>query len=112
MGPMMYGALPQIVVDIGIVAGVFTAFSTAVAVFWRTPPVRWVRRAVSRSFGEWTQHQVLEANKEHHALVKYHLGPNGDTTPVHVRLQKVEAALKMPQIDWNAPYDDVERRGQ
>jgi hypothetical protein len=31
---------------------------------------------------------------------------------VHVRLQKVEAALKMPQIDWNAPYDDIDKRGQ
>jgi hypothetical protein len=108
----MLAVVRSILVDVGVIAGTFTAVMTAIAVFWKTPPVRWIRRAVSRSFGEWTQHQVLEANKEHHALVKYHLGPNGDTTPVHVRLQKVEAALKMPQIDWNAPYDDIEKRGQ
>lgn len=108
----MLAVVRSILLDVGVIAGTFTAVATAVAVFWRTPPVRWIRRAVSRSFGEWTQHQVLEANKEHHALVKYHLGPNGDTTPVHVRLQKVEAALKMPTIDWNSPYDDIEQRGQ
>jgi hypothetical protein len=108
----MLAQVRSMLLDIGVIAGTFTAVSAAVAVFWRTPPVRWFRRHISASFGEWTQHQVLEANKEHHALVKYHLGPNGDTTPMHVRLQKVEAALKMPSIDWNAPYDDIEKRGQ
>ena len=108
----MFAQVRSLIVDVGVLAGTFTAVATATAVLWRTPPLRWIRRMVSRSFGEWTQAQVLEANREHHALVKYHLGPNGDTTPVHVRLQKLEAALKMPTIDWHAPYDDIAKRGQ
>jgi hypothetical protein len=96
--------------DIGVIAGTFTAVSAAVAVFWRTPPMRWIRRAVSRSFGEWTQAQVHEANREHHEYVRFHLGPNGTSRALHHRIEDVERALKMHPtvVDWHAPYGDDE----
>jgi hypothetical protein len=103
------GSVPRIITDIGIVAGVFTAVVTAVAVFWRTPPVCWFRRHLSESLGEWIKERVTEASSDHYEYVRYHLGPNGDTKPIHARLQDVERAVgqpKFPCVDWNGPYDE------
>lgn len=106
----MIAALPQFVIDLGAAAGVLVAVSAAIAVLWRTPPVRWFRRQVSDSLGEWLEHRVQQANAEHYEYVRYHLGPNGTTKPIHQRLCDVERAVKqppLPTVDWNGPYDDV-----
>jgi len=118
----MLGEVPSVVVDIGIVAGVFTALAAALAVAWKTPPVRWFRRQMSESLGEWFRDRVQEANADHHEYVRYHLGPNGSTKPVHERLKTLESKVgavrgeqlqvrddlehPSPFVDWNGPYDD------
>lgn len=105
----MIAALPQFVVDLGAAAGVFVALSAATAVLWRTPPIKWFRRVVSDSLGEWLREQVQDASAEHYEYVRYHLGPNGNTKPIHQRLTDVERAVTtppLPFVDWNGPYDD------
>lgn len=107
----MIAAVPQILVDLGTAAGVFVALATATAVLWKTPPVKWLRKHLSASFGEWMQGQVQEANAEHYEYVRYHLGPNGATKPIHERLQTVERAVHqppLPTVDWNGPYGEDE----
>lgn len=108
----MTAALPQFVIDLGAAAGVFVAVAAATAVLWKTPPVRWFRRQVSESLGEWLEGRVQSANAEHYEYVRYHLGPNGTTKPIHQRLSDVERAVSSPPqpfVDWNGPYDDVAR---
>lgn len=108
----MIADVPTIIVDAGIIAGVFVSFSAALALLWKTAPVRWLRKHLSSSFGEWMRDQVQEANAEHYDYVRYHLGPNGTTKPIHQRLCDVERAVKQPRlpaVDWNGPYDDLEQ---
>jgi len=112
----MLADVPAMLVDIGIIAGVFTAVATAVAVFWKTPPVRWFRYHLSESLGDWLKARLHEAQADHHEYVRYHLGPNGDTKPIHRRLSDLEAAVgppppaspRLPVVDWHAPYSDNE----
>lgn len=106
----MLGEVPSIILDIGIVAGVFTAMTTALALLWKTAPVLWFRRQMSESLGAWFRDRVQEANADHHEYVRYHLGPNGSTKPVHERLKSLELKVgQMPHsVDWHAPYDDVD----
>lgn len=108
----MIAAVPQMLIDIGTIAGVFTAVAVATAALWKTPPVRWFRRQLGESVSEWLT-KVIEAVVErllapvigklddlserfetHREYVKYHLGPNGDTKPVHQRLCDVEEAVR------------------
>lgn len=89
----MLAAVPSIIVDIGIVAGVFTALMTAVALAWKTPPIKWLRGQMSESLGEWFEERVQSANSDHVEYVRYHLGPNGTTTPVHERLKRLESSM-------------------
>lgn len=108
----MIAALPQFVIDLGAAAGVFVAVATATVLLWKVPPVRWFRRMVSESLGAWLRDRVQEANAEHYDYVRYHLGPNGTTKPIHQRLCDVERAVKQPRlpaVDWNGPYDDLEQ---
>jgi hypothetical protein len=87
---------------------------TALAVAWKTPPVRWFRSKLSESLGAWFEERVEAANETHHEYVRYHLGPNGTTKPMHRRLCDVERAVgidespaRLPHaVDWHAPYDD------
>lgn len=119
----MTAAVPSIIVDLGILAGVFTALMTALAVAWKTPPVRWFRAKLSESLGAWFEERVESANEAHHEYVRYHLGPNGTTKPIHRRLQTLESAMgdvrgeqeqvrddlahkSEPFVDWHQPYED------
>lgn len=110
----MTAVVPSILVDAGTLCGVFIAMGTALALLWKTPPVRWFRRQLSESFGGWMRDQVQEANAEHYEYVRYHLGPNGTTKPVHQRLCDVERAVGIdgdnrapaPFVDWHEPYDE------
>lgn len=125
-------AVPQMLIDIGTIAGVLTAVLVATAALWKTPPVRWFRRQLGESMSEWMTrvieavverllHPVIaklddlsERFEKHRTYVGYHLGPNGETKPVHQRLCDVEQAVGVdpppppPVVDWNGPYDDEE----
>lgn len=123
----MTAALPQFVIDLGVAAGIFTAVAGATVILWRTPPVKWLRRGfgwvfdlfigtpfrtIAARLGGWFEQRVQAANAEHYEYVRYHLGPNGTTKPIHQRLCDVERAVRQPQlpaVDWNGPYDDLEQ---
>lgn len=119
----LIAAVPQWIVDLGISAGVFTAVAGAIVILWRTPPVQLLRRGfgwvfdifigtpfrtIASRLGAWFEERVQAANKEHVEYVRYHLGPNGTTKPVHQRLTDVERAVTtpaLPFIDWDGPLD-------
>jgi hypothetical protein len=99
-------ALPQIVVDMGALAGVTVALSTLTALVWRTPPVRWLRDQIREDREERLEaavakavqplaakvDQLVEDFEKHQTYVGHHLGPNDTTKPVHERLISLEIA--------------------
>lgn len=95
----MIAVLPQIIVDMGALAGVIIALSTLLALVWRTPPVKWLREQIREDREERLEAAVVagtedlrQALEEHRAYVYHHLGPNGTTKPVHERLIALEIA--------------------
>ncbi len=107
----MTATVPPIIGDLTALCAFVVAVGAATALLWRTPPVRWFLEQLAESFGGWMQVQVQEANKDHVEYVRYHLGPNGTTKPVHQRLCDLERAAgtddaPSPMADWNGPYSD------
>lgn len=95
----MIAAIPQVLIDMGAVAGVFVAILTLAALTWHTPPVQWFWRQVredreERMLAAVTKgtEDIRKALEEHRQYVHYHLGPNGTTKPIHRRLCDLEEA--------------------
>lgn len=116
----MLAALPQMLIDIGAFFGILGVVVATSAALWRTPltaPLRWLAGKVAESAGEWFEARVQAAQAEHHEYVRYHLGPNGTTKPIHKRLCDVEQAVSgapvpvLPFVDWGGPYDDGDDDG-
>ncbi|MFZ4431673.1 MAG: hypothetical protein ACOYOQ_00600 [Microthrixaceae bacterium] len=104
---MFASAVPQWLTDTAAFVGACTIIFGGVTAVVTRKPFRWVwRRLVSEPFGTWFKHRSIEANEplakaieatslalsEHREYVAYHLGPNGETTPVHQRLKRLEYA--------------------
>lgn len=106
---MLFADVPQVVIDLTAIFGFLVALSAVCAIFWRTPPLRWLRSALNRSFGEWVKQQVAEGAKgiEHLAAdtrhrVVYHLGSNDTTTPIHQRISRLEECLGLEPVEQQA----------
>jgi hypothetical protein len=107
----MFAEIPQPLVDLGTLAGVFTACSIAIAFLWKTAPVKWLRAKLSESLGDWLKIKFTEATevliqpmKDSQALMKedlgeikkvvhHHLGHNGDSPKLHVTVHEMEKVL-------------------
>ena len=77
--------------DAAVMAGAVTAIIGAgYAVHRALRSVRaWIERAWDRA--ETAFGKAVDASKTGH-LVRYHLGPNGNTTPMHERMRRLEVA--------------------
>lgn len=49
---------------------------------------------------------VRDEQREIRHLTRFHLGPNGTSTPVHERLKRVEAALEAQRVGNELSRDD------
>ena len=130
---MIFGEVPQPLVDVGTLAGIFTAVSVATVVLWKTAPVKWLRSKLSESLGDWLKQKFTEATEilikpladaqsvmqsdliEIKKVIHHHLGHNGDSPKLHDRVQKMEQVLlqqkKRQEDDDEAdlssnPYND------
>ena len=54
--------------------------------------------------------ETLTVTKETHHLVKHHLGPNGDTPPLHKRVASIEHRMVKLEIAHNIKDDGVDER--
>lgn len=101
----MTAAIPQVLVDLGALAGVIIALLTLAALVWKTPPVRWLRQQIARSIADWlvavieraTDSIRLMAEDSRHRIT-YHLGSNDMTPPFHERLSQLEEALGLDPV--------------
>lgn len=117
---MTLAVLPQFLIDVGAFFGVVGVVVASCAALWRTPitgPLRWLASKIAEALGDWFEARVQAANADHVEYVKYHLGPNGTTKPIHKRLCDVEEAVRggpvpvPPFVDWNGPYGDEDDDG-
>lgn len=106
----MNAAVPQIILDLTtLIAFLLALIALAVAV----AKVNWLRTLYSylivAPFSRWFRNEVAQAAvplqeqiDNHFGYVQYHLGPNGDTTPIHQRLVELEAAAGIhdPEGQW------------
>lgn len=80
----LLGAHPGWIDDWGAILGAVVAAITLLTVGYK------MIRRLDRNF---------EMTERTHHLVKYHLGPNGDTTPMHHRVARLEVALDIDDDD-------------
>jgi hypothetical protein len=72
----------------------FVEFMAAVGVVaGATVGVLALMERVTGWFGTWVRRQVTEAIRPTEGIVRHHLGPNGDTVPIHHRLGMLEQKL-------------------
>lgn len=124
----MYSAVPTLLVDLGTLAGVFTAVTVATAILWKTPPIKWLRARISESAGTWIKAKFTEAAEvlidpikvmqdvmkddltEIKRVVHHHLGHNGDSPKLHDRVESMEKVLHGQEVRWiqdDADADDL-----
>lgn len=97
----MIAVIPQWLSDAAAFIGAVTVIAGGITAIITRKPFRWVwRTMVAEPFAHWFRARSVEANEqlasaleEHRKYVRYHLGPNGDVKPVHVRLRNLEEAL-------------------
>ena len=105
--PLM-AAVPSFLTEIAQWLGVLTAIGIALAAITKFKPVAWLwRRVAADPASAWFTSRSREANEplakkidkvdraleEHRKYVHYHLGPNGETKPMHKRMCAVERAV-------------------
>ena len=101
----MFAAIPQTVTDAAAWIGAVTVIAGGCTAIVTRRPFRWLwRTLVSDPLSRWFRHQVAES--ETGKLVKYHLGPNGTTPAVHLRLSRLEIAALLDRE--MAAFDDME----
>ena len=84
--------LIQAVLQVGIVAGSLTAIIILTERIWG-PMRRWLANALTNPIVEKLD-EVEQKIESHVDYVQHHLGPNGTTTPIHVRLGVVEEYIR------------------
>lgn len=112
----MFAEIPHPLVDLGTLAGVFTACSIAITFLWKTPPIRWLREKISESLGDWLKIKFTEATEvliepikdsqrlmkedlqEIKKVVHHHLGHNGDSPKLHDRVESMEKVLHGQEV--------------
>lgn len=80
----------------GAIAGSLTAIFVFVERTWQ-PVKGWLQDALTTPLVNKLD-DLEDRWRTHEDYVRYHLGPNGDATPVHARLQRVEEGIEKVQV--------------
>jgi hypothetical protein len=74
----------MVIIQVGAIATALTALFVLSERLW-SPTKRWLERILTDP--------VIERMDEHQDYVRHHLGPNGDTPPIHQRLTHLEKTV-------------------
>lgn len=95
----MIAGVPPLVVEVGVWLGTFTAMIVFASLVWRTPPMQWLTKQLREDREDRMlaavkagTADIVEALEDHRKYMHYHLGPNGETKPIHQRLCDLESA--------------------
>lgn len=94
----MYAVVPTFINEIAAWVGAIVVISGGLTAIFTRKPFKWLgRRLFTEPLGGWLRHQINTSETGH--LVKYHLGPNGTTPPMHRRIETLEANQMRKLID-------------
>lgn len=104
----MIAVLPTFLTDLAWLLGLILT----VAAVSRLAPMRWLwKRLVVQPITEWAEglankaiEPINQRMDDHIEYVRYHLGPNGTTEPVHARLSAMEAAVCPAHEGTSVPH--------
>ena len=99
----MIAQVPSWLRELSAWVGAIVVIVGGVTAIFTRKPFRWLGRTlVSDPFGGWVRKQI-ETSKTGKS-VAHHLGPNGDTIPMHTRVAKLEAQATVGK--WLLEIDD------
>ena len=85
----MFAAVPGPLTELAAWLGAIGIILTTLTLIFTRKPFKWLwKTLISQPFGHWVRDQVNNSETGH--LVKYHLGPNGTTPPMHRRIAVLE----------------------
>lgn len=99
----MIAQVPGLLRELSAWIGAIVVIVGGLTAIFSRKPFKWVgKKLVSEPFGGWVRRQI-ETSKTGKS-VQHHLGPNGDTVPLHTRVAKLEAQSVVKQ--WLAEIED------
>lgn len=106
----MIVALAQTWIDVGLVAGIVSGvIGCAYTVHRAVKSVRaWFERMWDRAEALFSK--AVDASSTGH-IVKHHLGGNGTTTPMHVRMARLEHAHDIEDRPTNEEHPHADPEG-
>jgi len=97
--------VPAFVREVAAWVGALVVIVSGLTLIFTRKPFRWVvRKLVSDPFGGWVRSQI--ENSKTGKSVAHHLGPNGDTVPMHKRVAVLEVRALVDS--WTDEHDDQE----
>ena len=101
----MTAAVPTILTEVAAWLGAIGIIVTTATLIFTRKPFKWLwKTLVSVPFGSWVRSQINDS--ETGKLVKYHLGPNGTTPPVHRRIAMLELRALVDSFEDEDEGDD------
>ena len=102
----MFAAVPAWLTEIAAWIGAVTIILGGTTAIVSRKPFKWVgRKLVSEPFGGWVRRQIETSATG--KSVAHHLGPNGDTVPMHSRVARLEVVALLDE-GLRAFHDEVE----
>lgn len=109
MLPLLLSVMPQFIDQI---AGWVVAIGIIFGASWLAPVRKvyfWIwRTLVSDPFSKFMEKTIVSATQPHNDYVRYHLGPNGSTKPVHQRLVDLEHQVTQAAARNRLVLDNVD----
>jgi hypothetical protein len=102
----MLAAVPQALTELAAWIGAIVVVTGGLTAIFSRKPFKWLgRKLVSEPFGGWVRRQI-ECSATGKS-VAHHLGPNGDTVPMHSRVARLEVVALLDE-SLRAFHDEVE----
>lgn len=99
----MTAAVPALLAEAAAWVGAIVVVVSGLTLLFTRKPFRWVgAKLVSEPFGAWVRSQI--ENSKTGKSVAHHLGPNGDTVPMHKRVAVLEVRALVDS--WTDEIDD------
>jgi hypothetical protein len=104
---MMLADVPVLVREAAAWIGAIVVIVSGLTLIFTRKPFKWLgRKLVSEPFGGWVRSQI--ENSKTGKSVAHHLGPNGDTVPMHKRVAVLEVRALVDS--WVDEADDEDGR--
>lgn len=100
---MMLAKVPTVVTEAAAWIGAIVVIVSGLTLIFTRKPFKWLgRKLVSEPFGGWVRAQI--ENSATGKSVAHHLGPNGNTVPMHKRVAVLEVRALVDS--WTDDLDD------